>query len=108
MTQPERRSRPGGVNHSGAAETFGGVETSVPRPTDLLADVDALAAHLNARLVVQVTVDADLDHRRTTVYRSCSAAERAVKRARQRGQTAHVSLVQMLPVGVVVGLGGGR
>jgi len=28
-------------------------------------------------------------------------------RARERGQTAHVTLVQMLPVGVVTGLGGG-
>jgi len=80
-----------------------------PRTPDAayLADLDALAESLSGHFVVQVVVD-DAGHRRTTVYRSAGAAERAVRRARDRGRTAHVSLVQMLPVGVVVGLGGSR
>lgn len=73
---------------------------------DYLADLDALAEHLRGRLVVQVVLDDD--RRRTYVYRSAAAAERAVERAKARGQRGHVTLVQMLPVGVVVGLGEGR
>ena len=65
-----------------------------------LADVDAMAENLQGRLVVQVEVDDD--HWRTHVYRSAAAAERAVKRARDRGKRSHVTLVQLVPVGVVV------
>lgn len=62
-----------------------------------------MAEHLRGRLVVQVKLD---DERtRTYVYRNAAAAERAVQRAKDRGQRAHVTLVQMLPIGVVVGLG---
>lgn len=105
--QPEHdRGRPT-ANRTASNVTSGDLD-SVPSRADLLADLDALAQHLAGRFVVQVVVDADRDHRRTNVYRSCAAAERAVKRARDRGQTAHVSLVQMLPVGVVVGLGDRR
>jgi hypothetical protein len=76
------------------------------RTTDLLADLDALAEHLHGYLVVQVVID-DAGHRRTQVYRSAAAAEKAVERARDRGRYAHVSLCQLLPVGVVAGLVGG-
>jgi hypothetical protein len=69
-----------------------------------LADLDALAEQLNGRLVIQVQLDGD--RYRTNVYRSADAAERAVQRARGRGVRVQVSLVQMMPVGVVVGLGG--
>lgn len=71
----------------------------------LLADLDAYAELLAGRFFVQVVIDDDAQHRRTYVYRSAGAAERAVERARDRGQTAHVTLCQLLPVGVVVGLG---
>lgn len=74
---------------------------------DILAELDAMAEQLRGYLVVQVQID-DQDHRRTYHYRSAVAAERAVKRANDRGRRAHVSLVQMVPVGVVVGLGGRR
>jgi hypothetical protein len=70
---------------------------TLPLPAGTLADLDTLAEHLRGRFVVQVVVDADAGHRRTNVYRSCAAAERAVLRALERGQTAHVTLVQMLP-----------
>lgn len=76
---------------------------SLSRPPDLLADLDALAESLRGYLVVQVVVD-DVGHRRTTVYRSAGAAQRAVERARSRGRTAHVALCQLLPVGVIAGL----
>lgn len=79
----------------------------VASPADVLADLDAVAEQLRGRFAVQVTVN-DLGHVRTYLYRSAGAAERCVERARQRGRTAHVSVVQLLPVGVVVGIGGGR
>jgi len=71
-----------------------------------LADLDAQAEHLRGRFVVQVQVDGD--KYRTNIYRSTAAAERAVHRANAAGKRAHVTLVQLLPVGVVVGLDGGR
>jgi hypothetical protein len=77
----------------------------IPRHT-LLANLDALAEHLRGRFVVQVAIDGDWY--RTNVYRNAAAAERAVNRAKVRGQRVHVTLVQMLPVGVVVGLGESR
>lgn len=89
-----------------AAETFGGVRPIMAHTTDLLSDLDALAHSLRGYLVVQVVID-DAGHRRTHVYRSAAAAERAVRRARERGRYAHVSLCQLLPVGVIAGLGGG-
>lgn len=79
---------------------------SVPKTADILGDLDALAHALRGYFVVQVVID-DAGHRRTNVYRSCAAAERAVQRARERGRYAHVSLCQLLPVGVVAGLGSG-
>lgn len=78
----------------------------VPAGSDMLADLDALTDSLRGYLVVQVVID-DAGHRRTHIYRSAAAAERAVKRAKERGRYAHVSLCQLLPVGVVAGLGGG-
>lgn len=80
------------------------VGSILPPPAGFAGDLDALAEHLRGRFVVQVVVDADRNHRRTNVYRSCAAAERAVARATARGQRAHVTLVQMLPVGVVQGV----
>ena len=94
------RSRPT-ANRAASNVSHGDVHI-VPPTTDLLVDLDALADSLHGRFVVQVTIDAD--RRRTTVYRSAAAAERAAERANARGQSAHVTLVQMLPVGVVVGV----
>jgi len=64
-----------------------------------------MAEHLRGRLVVQVEVDGEKC--RTHIFRSTAAAERCVQRAAERGRRAHVTLVQILPIGVVVGLGGG-
>ena len=72
--------------------------------TDILADLDAMAEHLRGRLVIQVEVDEEKF--RTHIYRSTAAAERCVQRAAERGRRSHVTLVRMLPVGVVVGLSG--
>ena len=102
-----KTSRPDAAN-GGAADDRAGNLKSVPSVrlgSDVIADLDALAEHLRARFVVQVTIDGD--HRRTHVYRNAAAAEKAVERAKARGQRAHVTLCQMLPVGVVVGLAGG-
>lgn len=98
-------SRPRGAAHETPAKKSA---THLTTPADVLADLDGLASHLNGRFVVQVVVDSERGLRRTFVYRNCAAAERAVERARERGQTSHVTLVQMLPVGVVTGLGVAR
>lgn len=120
-SEKPRHDRPTihGGGQSGAKETVQRVAQTVhPReqlptgrragqsPADL-ADLDAEAEQLSGYLVVQVVIN-DAGHRRTHLYRSAAAAERAVERARKRGRWAHVTLCQLLPVGVVYGLGGGR
>jgi hypothetical protein len=70
----------------------------------VLTDVDAIAEHLSGKFVVQLQIEDD--KYRTTVYQSVKAAENAVRRANRRGKRAHVTLCQLLPVGVVTGLGG--
>lgn len=77
--------------------------SSIPRPADLLGDLDALAEHLRGYFVVQVVIN-DAGHRRSHFYRNAQAAERAVERARLRGRHAHVTLCQLMPVGVVTGV----
>ncbi len=72
-----------------------------------LADIDAQAELLRGVFVLRVQVNDEGD-RRTYFYKSAGAAERAVKRARERGRTAHVALCQLVPVGVVWGPGGLR
>lgn len=76
-------------------------------PSDLLSELTALTRSLSGYLVLSVVVDDD-GHRRTTVYRSAGAAERAVRRARERGRHVEVSLCQLMPVGVVQAWSGGR
>lgn len=100
--EPDDRGRPLAGPASNVITDGDG--TIMPRGADILAD--ALADSLRGYLVVQVVID-DAGHRRTHLYRSAAAAERAVKRATRRGRYAHVSLCQLLPVGVVGGLGGG-
>lgn len=93
----ERQSRPSGEP--------GTAKASIAGDSAIVADLDELAANLRGYLVLQVVVNDEGD-RRTTIYRSAGAAERAVKRARSRGRDAHVTLCQLLPVGVVLGGGG--
>ena len=76
-------------------------------PSDLLSELTALTRSLSGYLVLSVVVDDD-GHRRTTVYRSAGAAERAGRRARERGRHVEVSLCQLMPVGVVQAWSGGR
>lgn len=102
--QLDERNAPG--HHTEGASKHYDSRPSLPRPADLLSDLDALAEHLRGRIVVQVEIDDDKF--RTHIYRSTAAAEACVHRARERGKRSHVTLVQMLPVGVVTGLGGGR
>lgn len=97
----DERSRP--TANRAASNVSHDDTTIVSQRADILADLDAVAEHLRGRFVVQVAIEGD--RYRTHVYRNAAAAERAVDRAKARGQRAHVTLVQMLPVGVVVGLG---
>src|SRR3954451_3407189 len=104
MLPDNDRGRPG----ERAAPTVNiGDFTSLPAPSGLLSELDALAESLRGYLVVQVVVDDD-GHSRTYLYRSASAAERCVERAKARGRSAHVTLCSLLPAGVVTGLAGGR
>lgn len=95
-----QRDRPIATN-DGAANVSAGNLNDTAR----IADLDAMAEHLRGYFVVQVAID-NAGHRRTSVYRSAAAAERCVKRANERGRRAHVTLCQLLPVGVVAVLGG--
>lgn len=88
-----------------AAQAFGSAEPIIAPTVDVVADLDAMAETLRGYFVVQVVIDED-GHRRTNLYRSAGAAQRAVGRARERGRDVHVSLCQLMPVGVVMGLGG--
>lgn len=90
-----------------AAQACGSAEPILSPSTSVVADLDVMAEALRGYFVVQVVIDED-GHRRTSLYRSAGAAQRAVERARERGRDVHVSLCQLMPVGVVVGLGGGR
>ena len=99
-----KRSRPAEANHE-AAESLAGDSPIVSPSSPAVADLDAMAEALRGYFVVQVVIDED-GHRRTNLYRSAGAAQRAVQRARERGRDVHVSLCQLMPVGVVVGLGG--
>jgi hypothetical protein len=104
MTALNEERRPAGTG-SGVNVSDGNLDSpSVAPVAYTVADLDAWAEALSGRFVVQVTVDAERGYRRTNVYRSCAAAERAVERARLRGQTAHVTLARLLPVGVVAGV----
>lgn len=108
MGLPERESRPAGGTTEPAQSISTAIKAAEPilrAPTDILADLDALAEHLRGRLVVQVEIDDDKF--RTYIYRSPAAAQACAERAAERGRRSHITLVQMLPVGVVVGLRGG-
>ena len=113
MGQPETQ-RPLGEKREGRPTSTEVTATSISTAIEdnptlshrdlLMADLDVWAEQLRARIAVQIVVD-DEDHRRTFLYRSAGAAERCVQRAKDRGRTSHVTLVQLVPVGVVVGLG---
>lgn len=73
----------------------------IVRPTpDTTRHLDDLAESLRGYLVLQVVVD-DAGHRRTHLYRSAGAAQRAVERARARGREAHLTLCELVPMDVV-------
>lgn len=80
MALPDNNDRSRPTANRAASNVNNDDTPRVPRTADHLADLDALAEHLRAYLVLQVTVD-DNGHRRTQVYRSAAAVERAVRRA---------------------------
>lgn len=101
MKRPEH-SEGGPARNETASNAATSTHTNNTSIVPLNADIDALAESLRGVYVCQVVVD-DAGHRRTHFYRNLGAVERAVERARGRGRTAHVSLVQLVPVGVVMG-----
>lgn len=102
MTATNEERRPGpnqsGVMRNGSTH----LGSILPPSTPLLSDLDALAEHLRGYFVVQVVVS-DAGQRRTYIYRTTLAAERAVERARECGRHASIALCQLMPVGVVFG-----
>lgn len=109
----ERRPR----RATGAAKTSSTAIKNTPSISDradtnaedpyLVGALDDLCAEVDGYLVLSVVVD-DAGHRRTFLYRSAAAAQRAVERAHKRGRHAHVTLATLRPVGVVAALTGGR
>lgn len=105
MPPPEQpRHDEGAPRQEGPRDSFATVRPILARPHGLLDELDALADAMRGYFVVQVVVS-DAGNRRTHLYRSAAAAERAVERAEKRGRVAHVSLAQLMPVGVVSSLG---
>ena len=94
-TGPPREERP-----QGEPVSQGATDLTSSTGLTVLADLDAIADHHRGCLVVPVEVDDD--HGRTHLYHSAAAAERTVKPARDRGKLAHITLDQLVPVGVVV------
>lgn len=89
-TLPEaKQSRPSAGN-TGAAETS-------PREVTLsLTDLDAYADHINGVFVVLVTTLKGGYHRRC--FLSLRSAQRAAEKARERGQTATITLCELKPL----------
>ena len=104
---PERESRPAGDTTEPAQNISTAIKNSstLQLGPDVLRDLDALAEHLHGKFVVQTQTDGE--KYRTRIYLTAKAAENAVRRGNARGRRVHVSLCQLLPVGVVVGLAGG-
>lgn len=102
LLRPEIQDRSRPAANGAASNVTGGDTLTLPPTADPLADLDALAEHLRGVYVVQLVVS-DAGHRRSYYYKNLDAAERAVRRARDRGRAAHLTLVQMIPVGVIGG-----
>jgi len=94
-SRPERRLE-------AAGDRWAATSNTVPDPDDYLTELDAIAESLRGRFVVTVEVG-DQGHTRTHYYVNARAAERAVHRARARGASVRVTLVQLHPVGIVRG-----
>ncbi|QWC85536.1 hypothetical protein KLP28_01770 [Nocardioidaceae bacterium] len=108
---PTNERRPRRLHDEGDKEIQAGGRVSAVDSTPIglsVADLDAWCLDLAGRIVVQVVVDSERDLRRTYLYRSTGAAQNCVARARERGQVAHVSLVKLVPVGVITGMEVGR
>lgn len=99
MRHDSRQSRPGRETEAASSRA---TRTNLTPDAADLADLDARAESLRARFVVQVQVEGD--HYRTKVYMTAKSAENAARRANKRGKLVHVSLCQLLPAGVVIGL----
>lgn len=95
MTLGEEKGRPGdwAAPHK--------INTEVEVDGSTLADLDAMAEHINGALVVVVVTPAGRYRRR--VFLTAAAAERAVRNAEARGHSAEVFLAELRPVHRVEG-----
>ena len=93
-----KRSRPVGTNHQAANIATGIDDNAHSTPPEPLDAVDA-AGVVDGVHVVVVRVDGE--HYRRRVYLNLPSANRAVARARSRGQGAEVILCQLVPAGLV-------
>lgn len=88
-----------GANGAVTENQMGGGSTASLQFPAPLSPVDA-AGVVNGVHVVVVRVDDE--HYRRRVYLNLPSAQRAVERARRKGQSAEVVLCQLVPAGVVV------
>ncbi len=94
---PERSSRPSG--QTGAAEISGAADgSSLPQDA---AGWDDVAAHIDGAFVLLVKTAAGRYRRRC--FLTCASAERAARRANDRGEAAWIVLAQLKPVYRVAG-----
>lgn len=106
MLRPERESRPVA---SGPAESISTAIKAagpiVPLGTDILRELDALAAHVDGAFVVVVKVNGARYRRRC--YLTAKAAENAARRAVERGEDAVIYMAELKPLWRIKG-GTGR
>lgn len=92
MTHRDERCRPE-VDLEAASKTFGGVDND-----STVRLLDALLLDRRSDHAVLVAATMPRGGVRTQVYRSLHAAQKAVHRAEDRGQSARLCLVRLVPV----------
>lgn len=102
MSSPHKEQRPSGETTEALSDRAGKLKSGsiIAQASDRLADLDALAAHVDGAFVVVVKSNG-LKYRRRC-YLTAKAAEDAVRRASQRGENAVVYLAELRPLWRVV------
>ncbi len=94
---PERESRPTATNGDPASvSTAIKNKPIVPLGTDILRELDALAAHVDGAFVVVVKVNGARYRRRC--YLTAKAAENAARKATERGENVVVYMAELKPL----------
>ncbi|MCI1963287.1 MAG: hypothetical protein LKJ18_03945 [Ancrocorticia sp.] len=90
-----KRNRPAGYGTESEVLSAGSNSFSLPDPTDVRSVQDSVDG-----VFVAVVELANGNHRRKCCF-GLASAEKAVRRANERGQHASIVLCQLAPVGVI-------